>query len=249
MWNLEYELVAILLIAAIIGLLMGRFLCKSGEADEKAKKISIITAYKALQIDFNKSEARLNEQVSISHVYEDTLAEQKQSITNLATKLASSNKHSAKHLEDVKVLAKYQTRFEALTKEFEIQNSKIEMLKNEKDSNIETIDGFETSSRILDQNFNSLNYKHDETVHVLEEVSLLSKEQKKQIDALLERESYLLQELKNFKIDKHDRLLFLEKEYTSISTKLNTAIDERDDLMTRIRAISSVVGAVGVEEE
>jgi predicted RNase H-like nuclease (RuvC/YqgF family) len=160
MWNLELELIAIILIAAVIGLIMGRFLCKSGEADEKAKNVSNITAYKALEINFQKSEERLGEQVSVNHVHEDNIAEQEQNILNLKTKLTSSDKHSTKCLEDLKVLEKYKTRFEALTKEFNLQVEQIEVLKGVKSTNIETIDGFETSSRILEQNFSSLTDEH-----------------------------------------------------------------------------------------
>jgi chromosome segregation ATPase len=237
MWNLELELIAILLTAAIIGLLMGRFLCKSGEAEEKAKKASIITAYKALEIDFKKSEERLAEQVSLNHEYADNIAEQEQNILNLETKLSSSDKHSSKCLEELKVLEKYKTRFEALSREFNLQVEQIETLKGIKSTNIETIDGFETSSRILEQNFSSLSTEHAKTSEILEHVSTLSKEQQEEID-----------KLKNAKIERNERLEFLEKEYPTLVEKLNISIADRDDLMARIRAISSVVGAVGVEE-
>jgi len=238
MWNLEYELIAILLTAAVIGLLMGRFLCKSGEADEKAKKANIITAYKALDIEFKKSEERLTEQLSLNHDHADNIAEQEQTILNLETKLTSSNKHSSKCLEELKVLAKYKTRYEALTKEFELQVQQIEALKGVKSTNIETIDGFETSSRILEQNYNSLSEEHAKTSKILEHVSKLSQEQQEEIE-----------KLKNTKIEKNERLEFLEKEYPILVDKLNVSIADREDLMARIRAISSVVGAVGVEEE
>jgi chromosome segregation ATPase len=237
MWNLELELIAIILIAAVIGLIMGRFLCKSGEADEKAKNVSNITAYKALEINFQKSEERLGEQVSVNHVHEDNIAEQEQNILNLKTKLTSSDKHSAKCLEELKVLEKYKTRFEALTKEFNLQVEQIEVLKGVKSTNIETIDGFETSSRILEQNFSSLTDEHAKTSEILEHVTNLSKEQQEEIN-----------KLKNAKVERNERLEFLEKEYPTLVDKLNVSIADREDLMARIRAISSVVGAVGVEE-
>ena len=237
MWNLEYELIAILLTAAIIGLFMGRFLCKSGEADEKAKKASLLTAYKALELEFKKSEERLTEQLSLNHIHEDNIAEQEQSILNLETKLASSDRHSTKCLEELKVLEKYKIRFEALTKEFTLQVEQIELLKGVKSTNIETIDGFETSNRILEQNFASLSDEHAKTSEILEHVSKLSKEQQEEID-----------KLKNTKIERNKRLEFLEKEYPLLVDKLNVSIADREDLMARIRAISSVVGAVGVDE-
>jgi len=237
MWNLELELIAILLIAAIIGLFMGRFLCKSGEADEKAKKMSIITAYKSLEIDFKKSEERLAEQLSLNHTHEDNIATQEQNILNFKTKLASSDKHSANCLEELKILEKYKTRFEALSKEFNIQTEQIETLKGVKSTNTETIDGFETSSRILEQNFASLSDEHAKTSEILEHVTTLSKEQQEEIS-----------KLKNTKIERSERLEFLEKEYPLLVDKLNISIADREDLMARIRAISSVVGAVGVDE-
>ena len=237
MWNLELELIAIILIASIIGLFMGRFLCKSGEADEKAKKMSIITAHNGLKLEFKKSEERLAEQVSLNHVYEDKIAEQEQSILNLETKLASSDKHSLKCLEELKVLEKYKARFEALTKEFALQVKHIEALKSIKSTNIETIDGLETSYKILEQNFASLTDEHTKTSEILEHVTTLSKEQKEEIE-----------KLKNAKVERNERLEFLEKEYPQLVDKLNTSITDREDLMSRIRAISSVVGAIGVEK-
>ena len=237
MWNLELELIAVILTAAIIGLLMGRFLCKSGEAEQKAKKASIITAYKALELEFEKSEERLSEQVSLSHVYEDNLAEQEQSILNLQTKLASSDKHSTKCLEDLKILEKYKTRFEALTKEFNLQVKQIEDLKGIKSSHRETIDDLRTSHKILEQNHKSLIEQHAKTSEILEQVTTLSEEQQEEIE-----------KLKNIKIERNKRLEFLEEEYPQLVDKLNVSIADREDLMTRIRAISSVVGAVGVEK-
>ena len=248
MWNLEYELIAILLVAAIIGLLMGRFLCKSGESEEKIKKSRVITAYKALQVDFDKAEERLSEQVSLNHMHEDSIAQHEQTIANLSTRLDSSDKHGAQHLDDLKVLEKYKTRFEGLSKEFGIQNKQIESLKDEKSSNIETIHAFETNTKILEETLSSLDEKYEETAQVLEDVSLLSQDQKKSIDELSLREKELIEQLDNYKIDRHDRLEFLEKEYKEVAEKLNIVIDERDDLVARIRAISSVVGAIGVED-
>jgi chromosome segregation ATPase len=179
----------------------------------------------------------LAEQVSLNHEYADNIAEQEQNILNLETKLSSSDKHSSKCLEELKVLEKYKTRFEALSREFNLQVEQIETLKGIKSTNIETIDGFETSSRILEQNFSSLSTEHAKTSEILEHVSTLSKEQQEEID-----------KLKNAKIERNERLEFLEKEYPTLVEKLNISIADRDDLMARIRAISSVVGAVGVEE-
>ena len=249
MWNLEYELIAILLITATIGLFMGRFLCKSGETEEKIKKSRIITSYKSLQVDFNKSEERLAEQVSLNQTHEDTLAQQAQEIVNLTTQLNTSDKHSAKHLEELKVLEKYKTRFEALSSEFEIQNKQIESLKDEKSTNIESLHSFETNTRILEQNFSSLSSKYEETTLAFKEIIELSEEQKKQIEEFIMNERELLGKLENHKIDKEERLHFLEEEYDRLISKLNILIEEKEDLTTRIRAISSVVGAVGVEEE
>jgi DNA repair exonuclease SbcCD ATPase subunit len=249
MWNLEYELIAILLLSAVIGLIMGRFLCKSKESEEKSKNLRLLRSHKALEVEFNKSQNRLNEQISTNHTYEDALSEQKQSISNLTTRLNSSSKHEAIHLEELKVLEKYKTRYEALNKEFGLQSELVEKLKNEKSSKIETIDGLKTDGSTLEHNLSSLQDKHKNTLIELEQLDFVSQKQKKQIDELLIRENELTEKLKNSKIKKKERLDFLEKEYEKVSSLLNSTIDERDDLISRIRAISSVVGAVGVAKE
>jgi peptidoglycan hydrolase CwlO-like protein len=75
------------------------------------------------------------------------------------------------------------------------------------------------------------------TSEILEHVTNLSKEQQEEIN-----------KLKNAKVERNERLEFLEKEYPTLVDKLNVSIADREDLMARIRAISSVAGAVGVEE-
>jgi chromosome segregation ATPase len=248
MWNLEYELIAILLITAIIGLLMGRFLCKSGESDEKIKKEKVVRAYQDLQVVNTLSEKRLKEQTLANQEQEDSIAELEQMVSNLKTQLNSSDKHGAEHLEQLKVLQKYQTRFEALSIEFSVQEKQLEKLKEEKREHIENIEALETSNGILGQSLESLEEVHEVSEENLERVSADNEEHRIKIEELLSIEKELRESLENYKIEKHERLEYLEKEYAQVVEKLNFVIDEKEDLMSRIRAISSVVGAVGVEE-
>jgi len=248
MWSLEYELIAILLLAAIIGLLMGRFLCKSGENDERVKKKKVMGAYQSLKEAYSKGEERLVTQVSLNQEQEDSIAELEQMVSNLKTQLNSSDKHGAEHLDQLKVLQKYKTRFEALSNEFKLQESQIERLKEEKRGHIENIEGLETSNGILGQSLESLEEMHEVTEENLENLTELNEEQRKKLEELTLSEEALRVQLDNYKMEKHDRLEFLEKEYAVVAEKLNLVIDEKEDLMSRIRAISSVVGAVGVNE-
>ncbi|RUM75641.1 MAG: hypothetical protein DSZ11_01825, partial [Sulfurovum sp.] len=50
----------------------------------------------------------------------------------------------------------------------------------------------------------------------------------------------------NFNLDS-DRLASLESDYEKMYGTLNRVIEERDDLLSRLRAISSVVGAIGID--
>jgi chromosome segregation ATPase len=248
MWILENELIAILLITAIIGLLMGRFLCKSGESEEKIKKEKVLRAYQALQVVSTSSEKRLKEQTFANQEQEESIAQLEQMVSNLKTQLNASEKHGAEHLDELKVLQKYQTRFEALSREFTVQEKQLEKLKEEKREHIENIEALETSNGILGQSLESLEEVHEVSEESLETVRAENEKHRTQIAELLNSEKELRESLENYKIEKHDRLEYLEKEYVQVVEKLNFVIDEKEDLMSRIRAISSVVGAVGVEE-
>lgn len=327
MLSLGIELIVVLLLMAVVGLLMGRFLCKSGESDEKEQKKKVIHAFQTSQSELEISRERVKEQSLNMTELEDTIARREQHIRNMETKLLSSDKHRVKLLEELKTLEKYKARFESLTEEFDVQKSELEILKSDKIENQKKIDGFKISTNRLNKTiFNSksseveleseiekldqtvnrqkeayrestskrekkyeeliqeshkkhqekLNSKdnaYDKLQHQKEKAyremleskeeayETLEKSRTKIYQNMLESKNELYQELReelesveseyeefkiNYNLDS-DRLNTIEEENQKIYNTLDTIAHERDDLLARLRAISSVVGAVGIE--
>ena len=305
MLNLELELIAILILTAVIGVLMGRFLCKSGEHDEREKKEKVIHAYKSIQNELEISRERVKEQFYALKELEDTVARGEQEITNFNTKLLSSDTQRKKLLEELKVLEKYKPRFESLTKEFEIQAKTLERLNEEKIANQKEISDFKILTNELHKQISNLKgnqkdsessatklkekldeqrnlyekkieeqeIKYKEMISLIKEKHQSQQASKEEVHEELEEKSRLKykemlenkseelnllkkeldsveDEYEAFKINyslDNDRLEKLESDHQAIYHTLESIVAERDDLMGRLRAISSVVGAVGVE--
>ncbi|NEW59713.1 hypothetical protein GSY74_00310 [Sulfurovum sp. bin170] len=305
MLSLGVELIAILLLTAVVGLLMGRFLCKSGESEEREDKRKVIHAFNTSENELGISREKVKDQSLRMTEIEDTIARREQRISNLETKLLSSDKQRGELLEELKILEKYKPRFESIENEFKIQSTVNERLKSEKIDNQEKIDKFQILTTNLNANIydlkerkkeleksvdnlqkriktdNSNNKKmeqskddiydklkqdsqrvHKEIIRTKDEdYERLEQNKSKAYQKMLETKNELYQELRDelesveseyeeFKINYNldsDRLETLEKENKKIYNTLDTIAHERDDLLARLRAISSVVGAVGVD--
>jgi len=281
MWNLEYELITILLLAAIIGLIMGRFLCKSGESEEKIKKEKITYAFKSAQSDLKEQVGIIETQQEEMKTKEQNISELEQKNSNLTARLNSSEDENYKLLEELKVLEKYKSRFEALSKEFDVQSNFMETLKAQKSSGLEEIEQFKVQTNRLKQKIVNMEKESKEIVaykkkqeKYLDELLTTNKNQDKAINELTllrdensvsleqgsQREKQLNQLVKENSLE-IERLKEMEEEYRIYKEEFNEVkllelekikerlYSEREDLISRLRAISSVVGAVGVEEE
>jgi len=281
MWNLEYELIVILLLMAIIGLIMGRFLCKSGESEEKRAKEKVSHSLKSAQSDLVSLEVKSKNQQETIKLHEQNLSQLEQDKSNLSSRLKSSELQSQTLLLELKELEKYRTRFEALTKEFEVQAEVMEKLKAEKGEALEEIEQFKVETNTLKQNIANMEEKNrgiveykDKQEKLLDELLTVNKNQEKSIQELillrdengarLEEGAKLHAELEQQvkeNIEEIEKLKEIEEEYTlykkafneakllKLEKRLEILYEEREDLTSRLRAISSVVNAVGVEEE
>ncbi len=342
MLSLEMELIAVLLLTAVVGILMGRFLCKSGENEERRKKRKVIHAFETSQHELKISRDRLKEYSFKMTELEDTIAKREQQIRNMETKLLASDKQVVKLLDELKILEKYRPRFESLSNEFNLQSRELDRVKAEKRVYKKEIEDLNISSHRLDKSLveskkreselegsieklkqklkeERISYKNSEESRTEEFESLLQKINQKYIKELnvknrayerleqelnkrykdtveqkdrayekLEQElnrkynsivrqkdeaydrlehdkskeyqnmveskseSYkkLREEYEEFKLNYNldsDRLTNIEEENRRIYQTLETIAMERDDLLARLRAVSSVVNAVGVD--
>jgi chromosome segregation ATPase len=281
MWNLEYELIAILLLTAIIGLIMGRFLCKSGESEEKRAKEKVSYSLKSAQSDLVSLQVTTENQQESIKKNEQIISLLEQDKSNLISRLESSELQSQTLLLELKELEKYRTRHEALTKEFEVQSEAMEQLKAQKGSSLEEIEQFKVQTNTLKQNIANMEEENSGIVayknkqeKLLDELVTINKNQDKTIYelTLLKDENTLrIEEYSKFQIELEEqvkenlleieKLKELEEEYNvykeafneekllKLEERLEVLYEEREDLTSRLRAISSVVNAVGVEEE
>lgn len=162
MLNLEFELIAILILVAVIGILMGRFLCKNGENEEREKKEKIIHAYKALKNEFDISQDKIQEQLLSLKELENHFALAKQEIENSNARLKSSDVQRDKLLSELKNLEKYKPKFESLDREFKLQSKIVEGLKNEKIANQKEIADFKIISNRLNKTISDFKVKEGE---------------------------------------------------------------------------------------
>lgn len=269
MLSLEYEIGIFLTISAIIGVLMGRFLCKSGETEERIKKEKFIKSFKSSQLELKKSETMLqNFKIDIKDSQEK-IAILEQEITNLNTKLSSSDTQRMKILDDLRELEKYETRFKALNSEFELQSNLIKELQKDKSFYIQKLESSDTFTKILKEKLSQTKEKSDKIIIInnkqTKELKDLNDTYKNNIT--LKEKLEKLEKMFNIRNSEYDkiyskyndyktliikddkRLIFLEKEYLEATQLLDITLIQRDDLLSRIRAISSVVNAVGVENE
>ena len=281
MWNLEYELIAILLLTAIIGLIMGRFLCKSGESEEKIKKEKVIYALNSLQSDTKKQLTTIEEQQDIINEKERNISDLEQRVANLSSRLVSSDEQSQTLLEELKGLEKYKIRFEALTKEFDVQENFIKTLKVQKREALEVIEEYKGEVKRLKENIVNLEKNNSETIankeqqtkrldaliqtnkkqdKIINELTALKEKAKVSLEHAGKREalmnqqfqenSSIIEQLKDIEEEYHlYKESFNKEKLLKLEEHIEKLYVEREDLISRLRAISSVVNAVGVEEE
>jgi chromosome segregation ATPase len=239
MWSLEYELIIVLLVASFIGLLMGRFLCKNGESEERIEKEKALYAFADARNDLLKQEAMLKKVQENLKEKEERVSELEQHNNNIYTQFSTSDDQRVTLLEELQELEKYKSRFEALTNEFELQSELIKELNREKRVHLEEIE----SSQALIESLTEKNIK------ILEKSNALSttvEEYNLEIERLKEQVVLLEAHKEKFNDEKIKEFTEIEK---YLRDELRNIEIERDDLVSRLRAISSVVGAVGVEEE
>ena len=239
MWSLESELIIVLLVASFIGLLMGRFLCKNGESEERIEKEKVLYALTDAKNNFLNQEIMLKKLQEHLKEKEEHIAELEQHNNNIITQFNTSDNQRVLLLKELQVLEKYKSRFDALTTEFEVQTELIKNLNQEKRVSLEKMDSSQALIERLSEKNIKIIEKSSELSRIVEEANLEIERLKKLVVSLeVHKEKFNDEKIKKFiEIEK-----YLRAELENIEI-------ERDDLVSRLRAISSVVGAVGVEEE
>ncbi|MEA2029514.1 MAG: hypothetical protein U9N49_11140 [Campylobacterota bacterium] len=274
MLSLEFEIVIILTLFAIVGFLLGRFLCKSGEIEERQAKEELSKSLELTQLELQKSHTIQQELKDTISNHEQKVSNLEQDIANNNTQMLSLNSQKSQLLDNLRQLEKYEARFKALSNEFNLQANAMDELKKDKSLTIQKLDESNTFNTILKQKLSELQTRSDKIKAnndiLSEKLIMLSNADKNakvlkdkidqlntalntknsQYDTLHSKYTVLSSEYKNYKdaiTQNDDRLVFLENEYQKSSEILEEITAQRDDLLARIRAISSVVDAVGVE--
>ncbi|HHH49831.1 MAG TPA: DUF1049 domain-containing protein [Saprospiraceae bacterium] len=252
MWNLEYELTLILIVAAIIGWFMGRFVCKSNEHQERSNN-------KALNKENQRLEALIAEKDTEIHAISNKVMSKNDQIkeleheNNTANTLLETLKHEHEsNLSQLQKLKPFQAQFEQLSQDYDVQSQQIiqhkttlQKLQEELNKTQVKLADYTKKAAELEQQNALLNKKIDTLNHQLNNSQDEYGSQKDKFIELVERYNELKKEAES----NQEKVEKAAQDKQILKQKISQITEENGDLISRLRAISSVVGAVGTEGE
>ena len=130
-WNLDLpvELALVFLLTASIGWFMGRYLCKSGEQEEKLEKNRIITAYKSLDHDSKEKDKELEIFDTNIKLKSKMLSNIEQKKADLELKFRALEKQKVEMFTHIQELEKYKNSFKSINEEIEMKNRHVQQVK------------------------------------------------------------------------------------------------------------------------
>ena len=250
MLNLELELLGILILVAVIGLLMGRFLCKNGEYTERAEKEKSINEYKTLHSELESILTRENKQLYIIKELNDKLIEQEDKIDSFNSKQFSLNTQREELLRELHAMEIYKPKFKSLKKEYDIKLKEIDKLKEDNIINKKIISNFEISTNELDRKLEYIKEKNLKFKDNINRYQAQLQSKTKELELSKKEIKSVESDYAEFKINynlNNNKIKMLESDNKKLYHTLENIVFERDNLLSRLRAISSVIGVVGID--
>ncbi len=237
MSHLLMELLLVLVLSALIGWFMGRYFCKNNEYEERNLKVKSLKENKLLQTnlkqidqDYSQSKLDLKEQ----HNQISTL---QQSNSGLEAQINTLNKERDEMRAQLQQLDQFQTKFQALRDDFNLQKKQLLISKEQNidhSDQVESLLGMgNTLEKQLDtkNNANDLMEKkllaaHDSQQHHLEQVQSHKDKEKKYQHSIKELEGQYLntaQESEQYR----SQLDLMKEEKRSIQDTLESLREEK----------------------
>lgn len=279
MLHLIHEMIFLLLTTALVSALLGRFWCTSNERDIAAEKNACLSELKNLQKQRDKWEVSANKWQQKFAEMDEKLSFKEQEKNNLCMQLAAAEKESEQLLVKLKKadickskLSAAQEELNACQAEYQISLKRLqdakkqlglvteshhnaqEQLEKTKQHLLEAVNknkAFRKHYDALQANNQQLQQKEADYYALKETIAELSQENQQ----LRQNKSSLQSKLASFKQlyqenqDLHSELDALTAAHDELETTIKDLIRQRNDCLSRLHAVSSVVGAVNAESD
>jgi chromosome segregation ATPase len=225
MSELIIELVLVLILVALVSWFIGRFLCRSGEYDERQAKERIVKEHIAFKAETEKRQHKLQKYVEGLEQSLEKITPLEQQKEAAESRVKNLTEERGKLLPYVQNLDTCEKRFNTLTEDFSLQTQR---LQQEKAQVIEQADEI-----IILQ-------KHK---LALDEMTVTLKTTSEHLETLQSEHQTLEEkyaELSKESLTYTNKIMVLSREAEMLKT-------ERNEYLGRLRAISSVVDVVGTE--
>ena len=229
MWNLLTELSLLFLIAILIGWLMGRYLCKSGEIDERNQKESFLKEKTHLATTLQQRDGEYQKALQKINTNEKLIAEHEQKISSLHGQLDALSNEKEKLLENLQELSQVETLLKALTEDHQHEQKQHRRYRNKSIELTDQRDNLINVRNTLNDKLNTAESQLQSKIFELENMSTRTKEQKSTIKRLEHEKDDLIQAVK---LDKAQLTQELEREKDKAILRLET---ERDKEIQRLK--------------
>lgn len=279
MSHLVFELLLIFLLTAVIGWFLGRYLCKSGEYDERARNRQLDKELETTRTELQHRDQSLEDarnQLNQASQQTAALEQQKEGLT---AQLSSLNQERDKLLLKLQELEVCNTRLQSLTEEFNQQRQQILEFRDTKNTLQGQIDKLQTTLQHTSEQLVSSQQLNHKQQTELEQVKTENERQARTIALLEEDRQELQQSRQQMKADRtrieileedkknlHDHFNTLQSEYQQLSQQCKSMRDEirekdklsleverlsleKQDFLGRLRAISNVVDVISKHQD
>ena len=131
MWNLEYELALILISAAIIGWIMGRFVCKSNEHKERSNNKALANENQRLEKLLTDKDTEIHKAGSKILAKNDQIIELEHRNNTTKTMLDTLRHEHDSTLSQLQTLKPFQAKFKQLSEDYDKQSQQIVQFKSD----------------------------------------------------------------------------------------------------------------------
>lgn len=184
MSDLVLELLLILLLATAIGWFLGRYLCKSGEYEERAQKDQLNKQLITLQNDLRHREQALEDSRNQLNHHSNLTAELTQDKEGLNAQLESLHQERDNLLVTLQELESCHTRLHTLTEEFELHRQQSLQRQAERDDLAGQLGTVQETLKHTNQQLEQAHQHHQEQLTELNQIKAENAYQKQTISIL-----------------------------------------------------------------
>ncbi|WMP19446.1 hypothetical protein [Thiothrix lacustris] len=247
MSSLVIQLFFILLLASAIGWFLGRYLCKSGEHQERAEKNRLAKQLETLQAELQSRYQQLEDdrtQLNQHHAQNATLSQQKEGLNAQLTTLRQERDQLQLKMQE---FAACQSRLTTQTEEFNLYKQQMQELRLLKTTQETRVDNLQEN---LNRTVKELEQARQQTQEKQVQLDYCRADNARQVQSIADLEEdrlQLKQQCQSLRTDAqkfNDRFDLIMKEKYKLSLEMERLQGEKQDYAGRLRAIASAVDAI-----